>query len=109
MIAAGPAPIIVGFAAYQTVIPKCGTSWGKVSATHTNKPMDNFGCAVNANIAAQIANPGDLAEPRAVDPADVQRRTFVIDKYRQGQPTATVKDVQASGVVSGVGGSGGGG
>ena len=104
----GPAPVIVGFAAYEAVIPKCGTVWENLSANSKNKPMGNFGCAVSANMAAQIANPGDIAQPRADDPVDAGRRAFVLDKYRTGEATSGAKDAQSSGAVSKSSSSGGG-
>ncbi|HUD85655.1 MAG TPA: CpaD family pilus assembly protein [Xanthobacteraceae bacterium] len=54
-----------------------------------NQPAWNMGCASQHNLAAMIENPADLVEPRAETPAYTQRRTQVVDKYRQGQSTAT--------------------
>ena len=65
-----------------------------------NNGYDEFGCAVTANIAAQIAEPADLLHPRDLDPPDAQRRQTVLDKYRQGATTAAAKDSQANGAVS---------
>jgi pilus assembly protein CpaD len=104
-----PAAIVVGFVAREAVVPRCGTQWENISNTSTNKPMQNFGCAVTANMAAQIANPADIEGPRAVDPADAGRRAFVIDNYRQSKMTAGAKDSQSSGAVSAKGGGSSGG
>jgi pilus assembly protein CpaD len=106
---AAPAAILVGFVAYEAVIPRCGTAWENLTATNKNTPMQNFGCAVSANMAAQIANPSDLQGPRASDPTDAGRRAVVIDKYRQGEGTSGAKDAGASGVVSKSSSGGGGG
>jgi pilus assembly protein CpaD len=103
---AGPrprAPIVVGFTRYQAQGPECGRKWTNFTSTMKNDVNGNFGCATTANIAALIANPGDLIAPRASDPADAARRSVVLSKYRQGEVTSTVKDVQASGTVSSVG------
>ena len=54
------------------------------SKTYDNEGYPEFGCAVTANIAAQIADPADLLAPRASDAPDAQRRQVVLDKYRQG-------------------------
>jgi pilus assembly protein CpaD len=93
------APLKVGFLRYETTVPKCG-GWENLTATRSNDPYDNFGCAVTANIAAQVANPEDLLRPRDVTPADANRRDNVLGKYRTGQVTSSAKDEQASGTVA---------
>ena len=94
------APLVVGFAAYEAVVPACGKSWENLSNNTHNTTMTNFGCAVQANLAAQIANPADLAGPRPVDPPDAMRRAVVLSKYHQGEVTTAAKDQQASGAIS---------
>jgi pilus assembly protein CpaD len=54
-----------------------------------NQPPWNFGCATQRNLAAMVANPSDLVQPHAETPAYTMRRTEVMQKYRQGQSTAT--------------------
>ena len=103
---AGAGPVIVAYVTYQPVIPRCGLNWENLASNTGNKPMDNFGCAVNADLAAQIADPADIAGPRAADPTDVGRRLTVLDKYRAGQATAGAADKGASASISSVGGGG---
>jgi pilus assembly protein CpaD len=55
-----------------------------------NKQYYNFGCANQRNLAAMIDNPADLVQPRPETPAYTARRTEEFDKYRKGNPTATV-------------------
>jgi pilus assembly protein CpaD len=50
-----------------------------------NKPYWNFGCATQRNLAAMVANPADLVQPRAELPAYEARRSVMIDKYRKGE------------------------
>ncbi len=94
------APVVVGYAAYVAQAPKCGQDWENLSATKDNREYNNFGCAVTANLAAEIANPADLLAPHASDPADAERRQTVLDHYRKGEATSTAKDDQANGAVS---------
>ena len=54
-----------------------------------NKPYFNLGCSQQRNLAAMVANPSDLVQPRAETAPYVARRTYALDKYRQGQPTST--------------------
>ncbi|HEY2658561.1 MAG TPA: CpaD family pilus assembly protein [Caulobacteraceae bacterium] len=96
------APVVVGFLRYEAEGPKCGRDWQDFTHTAQNTVNSNFGCAVTANFAAMIANPADLAEPRATDDADASRRENVLGKYRQGQITSAAKDDQATGAVSNV-------
>lgn len=54
-----------------------------------NQPSWNFGCATQRNLAAMIADPADLVQPRAETPAYTMRRTTVLEKYRLGQSAST--------------------
>lgn len=63
----------------------------------------NLGCANQRNLAAMVANPADLVQPRAETPVWMSRRTTAIEKYRQGQSPATVYPEQNQGKVSDVG------
>lgn len=94
------APIIVGFSRYVAKGPQCGQNWENLTATKDNGSYENFGCAVTANMAAQIADPGDLLQPREMTPADAGRRQVVLDHYRKGETTSSAKDSQADGAVS---------
>lgn len=94
------APLRVGFEYFVAEGPKCGQHWENLSATRKNEAYDNFGCAMAANLAAQIANPEDLIRPRDSTPADAGRRDTVFGKYRKGEVTSSAKDEQATGAIS---------
>ncbi len=68
-----------------------------------NKPYFNLGCAQQRNLAAMVVNPSDLVQPRAETPAYNARRTFALDKYRQGQGTATTYPDADKNKISSVG------
>lgn len=92
---AGPdprAPILAGFETLRAAVPQCGTQWGNLSRTGDNQSASNFGCAVTANLAAQIANPRDIVSPRVMTPADAQRRSVVFDHYGKGEQTASARE-----------------
>jgi pilus assembly protein CpaD len=59
-----------------------------------NKPYYNLGCAYQRNMAAMVANPSDLVQPRPETPTYTAQRNSVFDKYRKGTSTATT-DPQA--------------
>ena len=54
-----------------------------------NKAYYNFGCAYQRNMAAMVANPSDLVQPRSETPAYTTRRAEAFEKYRKGAPSAT--------------------
>lgn len=86
------APILAGFETVRAVVPQCGTQWGSLTRTGDNQSASNFGCAVTANLAAQIANPRDIVAPRTMTPADAQRRSVVFDHYAKGEQTAAARE-----------------
>jgi pilus assembly protein CpaD len=99
---AARAPLIVGYLRHSVAPLACGQQWTNVAHSATNEVQPNFGCAVTANMAAQIANPADLAGPRTLTAADAQRRAVVLEKYRAGSVTSSAVDAQATGAVSNV-------
>ncbi len=53
-----------------------------------NRSYHNFGCSYQHNMAAMVANPADLIQPRPESPAYTARRTAAFEKYRKGNPTS---------------------
>lgn len=79
------APVRLSFVAVTAMTDDCG-QWptdlfGPTITDNTN--WENFGCASQQNLAAQIANPADLVGPRGMTPIDAQRRAEVIRVYRE--------------------------
>lgn len=61
-----------------------------------NRPYWNLGCATQRNLAAMVANPADLVQPRGEQPAYQARRSVSIDKYRKGEnPSGTYTGYEA--------------
>ncbi|WP_411034761.1 CpaD family pilus assembly protein [Shinella sp. BYT-45] len=82
------APIRLAFFAITANAGPCG-EWPEdlVVNTMENRNYHNFGCASQANLAAQVANPMDLVQPRGMTPIDAEQRNLVIQDYRDvGQP-----------------------
>lgn len=94
------APVVVGYARFVAQGPDCGQAWPNMTSTMSNREYENFGCAVTANMAAQIDNAGDLMQPRPMTPADAGRRATVLGRYRAGEVTSSAVDAQANGAVS---------
>jgi pilus assembly protein CpaD len=68
-----------------------------------NKQYYNYGCATQQNLAAMIANPADLVQPRAETPVYSAKRTFGVDKWRKGESPATRYPDAQKGSISDVG------
>ncbi len=62
----------------------------------------NLGCSNQRNLAAMVANPADLVQPRGESPSWTARRTVVLEKYRAGQSPETIYPNADRGKVSDV-------
>lgn len=97
----------IGFVRYEAHTAPCG-DWTRDAAHNAdNDASPNFGCAVEQNIAAQVADPRDFVQSRGFAPSDSTRRMQVIGKYEQGQVTSSQKTPAQSAAVSDVGASAG--
>lgn len=95
--------VTVGYMGYVAKLENCGDWTHNVGINMSNRPMPNFGCAVQRNIAAQVSDPRDLLSPRPMTAADTTRRDTMLEKYEKGQTTAAEKTEAQSGKVADVG------
>jgi len=93
------APVVVSFETVEARVPACGRAWEDLSAS-SNRTPNNFGCALTANMAAQIADPRDILQPRAMPLQDSHRAVVVFDNYRQGRQTSAPQEELVSGRVT---------
>jgi pilus assembly protein CpaD len=98
----GDTQVELNYVAYRAHTDACGDWSEDLSMTLENDTPKNFGCAVQQNIAAQVADPRDLLGPRGMDDGDGRRRQTVINNYDQGKPTPADKTSSQSGMVSDV-------
>ncbi|HEY0105432.1 MAG TPA: CpaD family pilus assembly protein [Rhizomicrobium sp.] len=90
----------LGYIGYEASTAPCGDwskNWGD---TADNRVTANLGCAVQHNIAAQVADPRDLVTPRTMGPGDAARRAAVYGNYKDGKPTGATLSPDQSGAVS---------
>lgn len=93
---ANVAPVRLTFSAVNaTVASRCHLGQDNLGPSpNPNWPQNyspnNFGCATQNNLAAAVAHPEDLVQPRAEQPAYAARRKTAIEKYRQGQDPSTI-------------------
>lgn len=99
-VTGGDARVELGFISYQASTAPCGDWSASVTYTASNHPTANFGCSVQHNIAAQVADPRDLIAPQPFASGDAARRAVVYDNYKNGKPTAATKTPEQSGAVT---------
>lgn len=89
---AGDGRVEIGYMAYTAHVEACGQDWSKDwGDTADNQPPANFGCATQHNLAAMVADPRDLIEPRQMDASDAIRRSTVTGHYEKGEITQADK------------------
>ncbi|WP_292088741.1 CpaD family pilus assembly lipoprotein [Brevundimonas sp.] len=94
------APVLAGFEVLTAHVPNCAEAQRASVSSFSNQPSAAFGCAVTANLAAQIANPRDIVAPAAIDAAEAGRRAKVFDTYRAGTPTSAPQEPLVNGRIS---------
>jgi pilus assembly protein CpaD len=87
----GDQRVEINYVSYQAHTDKCGDWSNNLSYTADNLTPRNFGCAVQQNIAAQIADPRDLMQQRPSEDSNAERRATVIGNYEQGKTTSADK------------------
>ncbi|HEY6047482.1 MAG TPA: CpaD family pilus assembly lipoprotein [Sphingomicrobium sp.] len=85
-----PGSVRVVVSRRRAVVPFC-PNWSVPSQpNYSNRNMSNYGCGVNANIAAMVANPEDLLHGREGSGVDDTRTAAkAVIFYRSSPPTGT--------------------
>jgi pilus assembly protein CpaD len=93
--AVAPGSVRVIVSRTRAEVPGC-PNWSLASQpNYNNRTMSNFGCGVNADLAAQVANPEDLVHGReGTDLGNVQAGTKAIILYKTTPPSGS-KGLQA--------------
>lgn len=94
-------PMILAFQVFDAVAPACASrasiDFGDAAS---NNNLPTLGCSIRSNLAAMIADPGDLLGNRPLSAGDIDRREVILQKFREGESTAAVRTDQESGTVS---------
>ena len=91
-----PGAVRVVVSRTRAEVPNCPNWSVPASPNYSNRTMSNFGCAVNGNLAAMVANPEDLIHGREGDPyVDAAAATRGVGVYYSTPPTGTkgLKDI----------------
>jgi pilus assembly protein CpaD len=80
-------------------MPKCPNWDRKAAPEFASSSMSNYGCAVNSNLAAMVANPEDLVRGQAGAQSDARTTAKAIKSYRDAPPTGsgTLEKVETKG------------
>jgi pilus assembly protein CpaD len=101
----GDMRVEINYVSYQARTGACGDWSEDLAFTGYNTTPRNYGCAVQQNVAAQIADPRDLLGPRDMDPSDGARRATAITNYEAGKVTQAEKHTADAGVEQSAGAS----
>ncbi len=94
------APVLAGFETVRAMIPNCAAEPRAMEGRFSNSASLGLGCAINANLAAQIADPRDILGHRPISPADSGRAAVVFENYRKGQVTAAPQETLVEGRIA---------
>jgi pilus assembly protein CpaD len=94
------APVLAGFETAQAVVPDCAAEPRNLGLRFSNQSSGGFGCAITANMAAQIADPRDILGARPMTPADSGRAAVVFDAYRKGEVSSTPQEPLVDGRIA---------
>ena len=101
--AGGDGKVELGYIGYAATTASCGDWSSNEGDTAANRVSANFGCSVQQNIAAQVADPRDLIAPQPLGPGDASRRAVDYDNYKNGKPTGATQTPDQSAAISDVG------
>ena len=83
-----PGSVRVVVARRRAVVPGCPNWSDRSQPDWDNKTSSNFGCAINSNLAAMVANPEDLLHGReGGSVTDTMTATRAVEMYRTKPPT----------------------
>jgi pilus assembly protein CpaD len=88
-------PVRVSFTGLKAIVPTPCGQWPEDLASGSsvegwkNEPYSNFGCANQSMLAAQVDDPRDFVQPRALGSSDVVMRTRAIEAVRDGKDPST--------------------
>ena len=91
--AGGDARATISYISYTAHAETCGDWSENLAFTDDNLTPKNFGCSVQHNIAAMVADPRDLLGPGRQGPVDAARRATVMEHYEKGEVTQADKHI----------------
>lgn len=91
-----PGHVRLSFTAIQArVASECGVWPTDIGTDFENKNYENFGCATQSNLAAIVADPNDIIEPRGQGAINAERTAVVVGDF-EANTAPTVAPVAVS-------------
>ena len=87
---------VLTYVFYVARSPQCGTWTTDISNNWDNAPSEHFGCAMQRNLGAMVANPRDLIRVQDEQGRWGARSADVVNKYQRGTATASPKEAKIS-------------
>ena len=78
-------PVQISFTRKVAVTKECGDWSRNLGSDWSNEPHPNFGCSMQHNVAALVANPEDFENPRGQQPVLAANRLEVMKVYYANQ------------------------
>lgn len=103
------APVQVSYTRSVAVTKECGDWSEDLGMQSSNTTYTNFGCAMQHNTAAQVANPDDFVRPHAMDPVIASSRANALLLYYGTGAAGGSSSASSGGSSNGSGGGSGGG
>jgi len=94
------APILAGFETVRASVPNCAAEPRSMEGRFSNQSSPGLGCAITANMAAQIADPRDILGARPMSPADSGRAAVVFQNYRAGEGSSSPQEPLVQGRIA---------
>ena len=82
---ADPNQVLVIASEQVAIAPDCPGYNQPVKFDRFNRPILRMGCFNETNLGLMVADPSDLVRGRPLAPADAERSTLAIQKYRSGK------------------------
>ena len=85
----------------QAVVPNC-PNWASGGIDSAAMTDTNYGCAVNSNLAAMVADPADLLHGKSDNSVDTATLLRAIKAWREFEPTSklwvtTIREAKTGG------------
>jgi pilus assembly protein CpaD len=93
-------PVVSG---NQATVPNC-PNWSSAGLDSASMTDSNYGCSVNANLAAMIADPADLLHGRSDSRTDTESTVRAIKAWREAAPTSKLWETTTKESAKGGGG-----
>lgn len=84
-----PGAVVMRYTQWTAVAPECPGYGANMSIDYSNSNTPNFGCTMQRNIAAMVADPRDFEQPSAMGMREGAPAEAGVRKYRSGAETKT--------------------